>query len=416
MASFVKGPIVALMTYIFAYYTQYSWGKGAGTGRWSMIAAVVVMLSYLFEKRNPSKLSHHKMPQLKWLLFILINMILVMPFAADTKTTHTEIIDFVKLIFLYYCIIGIIQTRMHYKLFIWLQLWGGYHFGWEAFTRGKTVGGRLENIGAPGIKESNFLAAHLLLLLPFINFLFLFGNKWEKLGSAVTAPFVLNCLVLCNSRGSFLSFGLMAVVMILLAKKWMLKKLIIGLIFAILAFSVIGYERVLSRLETVQTYEEDGSAMGRVDAWKGALVMLQDYPFGKGGDAFSYYSPIYIPEIVEAHGGQNRAVHNTYFLMATSWGIQGLFLLLGFYISTLMELHRIRKRTGTSDDKFYHTESLALEVGIIGFLIAIIFINRVYAEGLYWFCALSTVISNLQQSELADIQKNKKTETENKSG
>lgn len=115
-------------------------------------------------------------------------------------------------------------------------------------------------------------------------------------------------------------------------------------------------------------------------------------------------SPVYIPDIVYAHGGEHRSVHNTFIMMATDWGIQGLTLWLLFLGSTCQELHRIRKRRGAKDEEFYIQESIAIEASIIAFLVAALFGNRIYAESLYWFCALATALSNIQQSELIEIE------------
>jgi hypothetical protein len=69
-----------------------------------------------------------------------------------------------------------------------------------------------------------------------------------------------------------------------------------------------------------------------------------------------------------------------------------------FIGSTLLELHRIRG--GTRDRRVY-LESLALEIGLIGFLVAAFFINRPYAQILYWLPALTASLRNQQLAEQA---------------
>ncbi|MCP4350576.1 MAG: hypothetical protein GY795_34345 [Desulfobacterales bacterium] len=407
-ASYIKGPIFALGVYILTFYTQFSsWAKGIKDGRWSLYASLGLMTSYLFKKGGLTKLSHLKMPQMKWMVLIIIDMVLITPMAVNVDASLTTLFDYIKFVVLYYLIVHIITDKKHYKIFVWIQIVGNFQFGWEAYTRGKYLNGRLENIGGPGAMGSNHLASHLVMVLPYIAIMVLYGNKWEKLGACLAAAFVLNTLILCNSRGSFLAIGVMIICAFVLAKKWMWKKFIIGLALAAFAFTAIGgAERVMARLETVQSYEEDGSAMGRVDSWKGGLRMAMDYPLGGGGDGFIELSPIYIPEVVAAHGGSKRSIHNTYLMMLTNWGFQGLILFLAFIGSTILELHRIRKRTGTKDDRFYHLQGLAIELAIIAYVVASTFGNRIYFESLYWYTAISAAISNIQQSEIIDEKLN----------
>lgn len=402
VSSFWKGPILALLTYIFTYYTLFSWGKsvaGRGQFRASFIAAVVLIIVYFVKKNKLHEAKSFNIPQLKWLILICINMLLVSPFAADVGAHYEVLFEFFKIAGIYCLIIYVLQNKKYYKSFTWLLLWGNFLLGWHGYTRGDMVGGRLENIGAPGIQTSNHLAAHLVMILPFIGVFILFGNKWERIAAIVAAPFVVNALILCNSRGAFIAIAVMVISFFILSPKGARMKIVLLLSLAIVGFVQLADERVWSRLQTVQTYEEDGSAMGRVASWRAALLMIADYPFGQGGDGWKTLSPIYIPEIVEAHGGQKRAIHNSVLQIFTSWGIQGGVLYFIFFALTFNMLRGVRKRGDPGNSTFFTTQSLAIEVSIIGFLVAGIFGSYAYAESLYWYCALAVVLNNLQLSE-----------------
>jgi len=94
-----------------------------------------------------------------------------------------------------------------------------------------------------------------------------------------------------------------------------------------------------------------------------------------------------------------RAVHNTYIWAAADWGIAGLIAFLGFVVSGLLTLHRIRYETTSDQMKL---ETLALEVALISFLGAAVFINRMYAEILYWLVALSASLANIHDNSAAE--------------
>ena len=398
--SFVKGPIYALLVYMFTYFTQFSWAKPYIRERWSLYASIATLVVYLIKKNSEIKLSHFKVPQMKWLVLYLINMLLVTPMAVNPTHNFNTIIDFVKLIVIYYLIVAIVRTKLHYKTVLWLQLWGNYLFGWQAFHKGRTGGGRLEGIGGPQTSTSNGLANFMVMILPFLNSFFFYGNKWEKIAAVYAAPWILNAIILCNSRGAFLSMLVVAVLCIFRASKKNRKKIIVGLILGIILFIQLADERFWIRMDTINDPNQEGS--GRLETWAAALRMIGDHPLGAGGGGWLYYSPVYIPDIVDAHEGELRSVHNSYLEVATNYGIQGAFFYFAFIASTLLQLRKMRKRSGAEGDLFYHAESTAIELAIWAFLIAATFGARPYFEAFYWYSALGCALNNIQLSDIAD--------------
>jgi probable O-glycosylation ligase (exosortase A-associated) len=396
---------MGLLAYMYTFYTQFSLAKGAGQRSWSLYSSVVMLITSFMKWKDSPPSSMVKMPQLKWVILFALNMLIISLFAADPQAHKQDSIQFFKIAILYFLIVKIVNTKKKYKYFMWLQLWGNLHWAYRAKTVGKTIQGRLEGIGGPRTNTSNTLSSHILLFFPVLGNLMLIGNIWEKIFGIISLPLVGNMYVQCNSRGAFLGGGAMAVLTLAFAHKKVRLKMLIGMLLCVLCVYIFAFEKVTARLETMENYEEDGSAMGRVDAWIGALKLIKRYPLGIGGGGFKYYSPEVIPEIVAAHGGQPRSVHSTYFEIATNFGIQGLSIFLMLILHTLYELYKIRKRSGTYDDIFYKTESTAIGIGLVGFLISAIFGVRIYAENMYWYLALSTALSNIQKVEILERQK-----------
>ena len=402
--AFIRGPIIGLATYLFVFFTQESWARSLGQERWSFYAAVIAFIAMLVYKAQGKQKIRPRKPQFKWLILIVINMLIVSIFAVDPKSSHEAVMDFLKLMVLYYLIIESIDSRFHYKLIQWMMLWGNYLFGWLAYTEGKMVAGRLENIGAPGIKNSNHLAGHMIMMIPFIGNLVLFGKWKEKILIILASPFILNAIMLCNSRGAFLGIILSGILYVVLTPNKMKPRIIFLALLGVSLIFLLANEQVINRFNTIQTYEEDASATNRLKSWAAALTLSGDYPFGAGGGGFTFLSPIYIPDIVGHHGDNNRSVHNTWLMMLTDWGIQGLLLLLIFYLSTFWGILKTIKIAKKNGDIFYYFESLAILTGLIAGLLAATFGNRIYAETLYWFCALSNVLNNLYEQELKETK------------
>ena len=404
-ASFVKGPVFGLLTYMFTFYTQFSWIKGFWRGySWSFYIGTALLISYFIKRNSRPKPLYQKMPQMKWLILMLINMLIVSPFALFPEENQKSVNQFINVIVIYFLIIKIIDCKLFYRAFIWLQIWGNWLFGFQAtFGENKMVEGRLERVGGPGVREANQLGAHTLFILPFLGNMFFVGNRLEKYLTFLVAPFILHTIILCKSRGAFLGMLVIAILYLLALKKKFLPKAIVLSVIGIIGFTFLTGPTYWARMITVSSYEEDRSAMGRIDAWKGAVKMIADYPFGGGGSAWKFESPEYLD-------GERKAVHNTFLQVTTNWGIQGLMLFLFFLFGNFMELHKIRRRKGSEDDEFYYFESYAIQISIIGFFVAAMFVNRFTAESLYWYAALSSALSNIQQSHLIKLKEKKNDE------
>ena len=402
LTAFIKGPIYGLLVYFYTFYTQYSWGGTLKRKNWSLWASLTFMAAYLLRKSSEEKLSHFRTPHVKWLLLYLLNMIFVGFWAVDPDANNKEVIAFAKVIVLYYLIVCIVRTRMHYRMVIWLQVWGNFLFGWQGFHH-KLTGGRLEGIGGPATNHSNGLANHLIMILPFLNNLFFYGNKWERLGAFFAAPWILNAIILCNSRAAFLGMVAIGILALVRSDKQVRKKILAGMIVGMLLFVYLADDRFWTRMDTIDDENQRGS--GRLDTWLAAVQLIQDHPLGVGGAGFVYLSPVYIPGIVDAHGGQKRSVHNSYLKVTTNYGIQGLIIYCLFLAGTIRDLKRMRKREGSGNDDLYQYESTAIEIAIWGFMVTATFGARPYLETLFWFCALANALSNIQQSEIKDRER-----------
>src|SRR6185295_1803697 len=126
-----------------------------------------------------------------------------------------------------------------------------------------------------------------------------------------------------HSRGALLA------IVAMLAFFWLKTraKAMTGLMLLVLVPVAIGLmpEKWEERMRTIQTYEEDASAMGRLNAWRMAFNLAQDRPLVGGG--FEIYTQEvfarYAPDPTDVH-----AAHSIYFQMLGEHGFVGLSLFL----------------------------------------------------------------------------------------
>lgn len=397
-------PIGGLFAYFLDYYAHPPlrwWGKALPDLRWSLSIAIVTLVAFFIKRYKLPELNIKNHPQTKWFILIVLNaLIITYTMAVSPEKSWQYTLDLAKLAVLYFLIMQIVRTKEHFRYLILIQIVGVFLWGWDAFDNPKRIAGRLYNIGGPDSLNDNHAASQLLTILPFIGVVFLIGKRWEKAICMVAAPFVLNTFILCNSRGAFIGLLVTGAAALLLSKgafRW--KTLLAVLIGGVLFYNLLD-RQFIERQQTIQSYEEDQAATDRVTSWRAALRLIADHPFGTGGGGFSALSPIYIPQIVAAHEGEQRNVHSTYLQAGSEWGVLGLFFFMAALISTLIDLHRLRRTPPTTpEEKRMHAESLAIELGLIGLMTSGIFTSRLYAEAVYWLPALTGVLKNLYAKE-----------------
>jgi O-antigen ligase len=155
-----------------------------------------------------------------------------------------------------------------------------------------------------------------------------------------------------------------------------------------------------TRQQTTTSYQEDSTAQQRLESWRGGFELVKDHPFGTGGRGYHLLSGTYIAEIVASHDGEPRAPHNTYVMVASEWGVAGLILYLGFIASTFVTLSRVKARSHGQD--FFYWRALAIQLALIGAMVAGVFVDRLYGEALYWMSALAYALCRIQCTEHAE--------------
>lgn len=400
-------PVYGVYIYFLDYYSHPPlrwWGKNLPDPRWSLIASLVLMIAYNVRRKALTyDLKVFDFPQTKWFaIFVIYAWIITLSPLAVWKDFSWEMAITLTKYYVFYCLlIKTASDPKHFRIVLMLQLFGLMEWGWSAFENPRREAGRLMGIGGADTLNDNFTAAHLVALLPLLAVGLFAGKRWEKIACVIMSPFLLNLFILCNSRGSLLGLVTMSGLALWITRGVVRWKIIGAMALGGILFLQLVDPVFFERQGTTVEYEDDGSAMERVDAWDGALYLLQDHPLGAGGGAFKALSPIYIIEIVRNHDGQKRGVHNTLFQLTSDWGIPGLILYTGFLWAIFRELAHIRRRApDTPGGQRIVLESVALTLGLSGTLVAGLFSDRLYGEVIYWLAAFTALLRHTHTLEL----------------
>ena len=370
-----------------------------------MISAVFGA-TFLIRRSSLREMADTKNPIAFWLLAFAAWMAFV-TFGVSVSTDYSVhwLVQWTKMAIVFPLLLaGVLRTRAAFNLFIAAHMLGALWWGHDAWTRPKRAQGRLINIGSGDTLSDNAASAHLITVLPFV-ILYLLTEKDKRLRiiALVAAPFVINTLILCNSRGAMVGLAVAMMTAICLIKSQYRFRLIATGVACALSFFMLADRTFVERQQTTTKYE-DGSAQGRLSTWKGSLGLFKDHPLGTGGRGFHLLSPVYIPDVVAEHDGEMRAPHNTVIMVTAEWGIPGLICFLGWHIAAFRLLQGVKRRVQgvEADHNFFYWRALALQLALISGFVAGLFTDRLYGESSYWMLALTFALHRIQITDAAE--------------
>jgi hypothetical protein len=398
----VRSPIFGIILYEYQYFqnppVRWWWGQ-IPDFRYALVVILVLVAGYLVRYQHFTSNRLRDIPQFRWLMGMTGIVLLAFFWCVDSGAHEKWTILYLKYLVFVFFFYKVVCTEKHLDLSLAFYLLGVFYWCWLGWQMGRTGDGRLEGIGGPDCAAVNGAAAVMATAVPMLLYVVLFiSKKWVQFAGLVILTFVLNGLVLLNSRGSFLAL-LVSVAWFAYAVfrekgigpvKW---KLIAGMIGGILLFVYLADDLFWSRMSTLENVDPEEGSGHRMLYWMKTFEMLADHPFGVGAMGFQILSPAYMP--AEWLSGGQRAVHSTWFEVLASYGFQGLVVFLGYIFSTFFLARKVKKYLREKEDQFHLLQLVALESAFLAFLVAASFIDRFHAEMLYWLPAFIAAFANI---------------------
>ena len=255
---------------------------------------------------------------------------------------------------------------------IWFLMSGGAHQVYG--PRGTFIGG------------NNELGLALIIIVPLLWYLIQnTRSKLVQIGLYFGAFFTLVAIVGTHSRGALVGLLVMAAMFLVKSKKRVIP-IIFGSVFIALAPNFLP-DHWFGRMETIQTYEEDKSAMGRIYAWKNAIALAQSSIFGGGFEA------------IALSGGTDA--HSIYFEVLGEHGYFGLALFLLLGVLTWKKASKARKLArGRSELKWAEDLMAMMQVSLAGYATAGAFLGLAYFDLIYLLLSLVWVTEKLVQDRI----------------
>lgn len=361
------------------------WGESLPSIGYSKLTVLLMIFAYfIHHKKYENKIKD--IPVLSWFITLLLLMG-ISSFYAIWKDVHqTALLEFYKMFIILIFAYKVLDTSSRLQGAVLTYLFGATYIGYEAFVTGRNSGDRVEGIGLIDATDSNLLAATLVPAIPLLIFYFWFTVGWFRLAIVISGAFIVNALILINSRGAMLGavagiayfffYYLTSSVKTIHHYKKLFLISTLGIIALIIVIDIAFLERMLTLLNTD---DKEASGLGRVDLWLITFDMAKEYPFGGGAKAYNALSPIYVPE--QMLSGSYRSVHSMWFQALAELGWLGLFVLLMLIYKVYRSTKKVIKESVSNYYQFYF--SIALLSGFIGLILTSSFIDQFRNQIIY---------------------------------
>lgn len=392
-ATVIYSPIFGILLYELQYLVNPPgrwWYGDLPSLRYSFFIMVLVVASYLLRVGEYRRNRFLAYPQSKWLAAMTLVILVTYLWALDPELHLDTTIRYLKV--LLFVVVAFKVTDATWKLesVLGAYLLGIGYLSFIIWQTGRTGSGRLEGIGSADGTDANGAASLVVTAIPILVFYALFARRsWQKVASLGGLAFTLNALILLNSRGAFLALALAGAYFCLFVfrekgLKGQKFKTVAGIAAAACLFVYLADDVFWARMSTMTEVSstEEVETHSRLDYWKKTPEMLGEHPLGGGAQTYKILSPLYLPK--EWLSGGRRVVHSTWFEVLSEYGYHGLFIFLGYVISTFMLAKKVRGRLREYDDTYHLFQCLALESAWLASLIACSFINSFYSEITYW--------------------------------
>ena len=336
-----------------------------------------------------------------WLLF-LVHISVTTFFAINSEDAFNQWEQVLKIQVMAFVTIMLMKDRKRLDLLIWVIALSIGFYGVKGGVFSLTGG--LENRvwGPPGgfFEGNNELALALIMIIPLMYYLYTeHPNKWVKRGLLASMMLCGVSIIGSYSRGAFIAGSVMALT---LAWQTRYRFTVLALV-AVAAVAATSFlpEKWLDRMGTIQNYEQDGSAMGRINAWYFAVNVANDRPLTGGGfDTFTAeLFRQYAPEPDDYHDS-----HSIYFGTLGEHGYVGLglFLLIGLF--ALIKNGSIRRRAAKSEEtQWAYRLSSMLRVSLIGYAVGGLFLGLQYFDLYYHLVAITLIVDALVKQTAPNI-------------
>lgn len=165
-------------------------------------------------------------------------------------------------------------------------------------------------------------------------------------------------------------------------------------VLAILAVTTFTSQAWNERISTVNDYNSEGSALGRILVWEWTLGYVAAHPLGGGFNVYEI-DRIQLPPGPDGNSLiiNGKAFHSIYFEVLGEQGWIGLGIFAALIVLSLSQLQTVARRTNKIEEMAWAREmAFALQIALLTLLACGAFIGIAFQPMLYYLFAISACL------------------------
>jgi probable O-glycosylation ligase (exosortase A-associated) len=257
--------------------------------------------------------------------------------------------------------------------------------------------------GNSGLSESSTLALVCVMMIPLVMFLMrhtlLFPKNLLTQGLFLgIVAMSLAAVVGSGARTGVIAVAVMCMLSMLQSKKklwWLAGLAIVAVVLLNLDLSATRWGE---RMSTIETYNADSSALGRLKVWEWTLNFVASHPLGGGFNSFlhnriMFVSPDGVVQYLPEGQTGGKAFHSIYFEVLGEQGYVGFAIYFAVVTLALLKLLKLKKtwrdHAGMS---WIAGLANALLTSILVFLAGGAFVGIAYQPFIFYMISLTVAI------------------------
>ena len=312
-----------------------------------------------------------------WLIF-LVWMGITTLFAIYPESAATQYEKILKIQLMTFFVLMIMGTKERLNALMWVTALSIAFFGVKGGIFTILSGGGSKVYGPAGsfIADNNSMALALLMIMPLLYYLRLYEKRmWIRHALAASMVLCFASTLGSQSRGAFLAIFCVSGML------WMKAKQKVFLGVALMAILSVGFTLMPNswhkRMDTIETYKQDASAMGRINAWWYSFNVANDRLTGGGLNSWSEKTfAKWAPDPKSVH-----AAHSIYFSVLGDHGWPGLVMFMAILLMAWRKGSMTIRQCKNREDLLWAADmARMIQVSMVAYLTGGAFLSLSYFD------------------------------------
>jgi probable O-glycosylation ligase (exosortase A-associated) len=359
-----RRPWIGIMLWCWLGYMnphRQTWGF-AYDFPFAFITAIVTITAFLFSREKKDMVWTRET-----VLLLLFNgwMLITTFFAFYPEFAWAQWDKVWKIQLMTFLTLLIIREQKHLQWMIWVIALSLGYYGVKGgfFTILQSGEYRVWGPAGTFIGGNNEIALALIMLIPLVWYLYLQEHrKWLRYGLVAAMLLSGVAAIGSQSRGALVAIVAMGLLWWLKSRHKLATVVYISLAIAIMA--AVMPQAWYDRMHTITEYQQDNSALGRINAWHTAFNVAKDRLSGGGFEMLRAPTfQLYAPEPSRVHD-----VHSIYFEVMGEHGFIGfgMFILLALF--TWLRANQVIRVCKNDPERRWAADLAAMiQVSLVGY-------------------------------------------------